>query len=80
MRRSISLAASPRASLLDDLNLALDVINSVGPGGYFLDHEHTYHNFRQSLWHPTKTWNRDNYDGWPLASGAKDFEKGARLP
>ena len=58
---------------LDDLNLALDVINSVGPGGYFLDHEHTYRHFRQSLWHPTKTWNRDNYDGW-LASGAKDFE------
>jgi trimethylamine:corrinoid methyltransferase-like protein len=58
---------------LDDANLALEIIDSVGPGGYFLDQEHTYRLFRQSLWHPTKAWNRDNYDGW-LASGAKDFE------
>jgi trimethylamine--corrinoid protein Co-methyltransferase len=58
---------------LDDASLALDIIDSVGPGGYFLDHEHTYRLFRQSLWHPTKAWNRDNYDGW-IASGATDFE------
>ena len=58
---------------LDEASLALDIIDSVGPGGYFLDTEHTYRLFRQALWHPTKAWNRDNYDGW-LASGATDFE------
>jgi trimethylamine--corrinoid protein Co-methyltransferase len=48
---------------LDEASLALDVIDSVGPGVYSLDHEHTYRLFRQALSHPTKAWNRDNYDG-----------------
>ncbi len=32
-------------------NMALDVIDKVGPGGHFLDHEHTYKHFRTN-WVP----------------------------
>jgi len=38
-----------------DLNketMALDVIGQVGPGGHFLDHDHTYQHFRHD-WRPT---------------------------
>lgn len=37
---------------VDDVTLALDVIADVGPGGFFLGHQHTLDHFRE-LWHPT---------------------------
>jgi trimethylamine--corrinoid protein Co-methyltransferase len=61
---------------LDDSSLALDLIDEIGPGSYFLDHEHTYRLFKQALWHPTRFWGRENYDGW-LASGGTDVEQRA---
>ncbi len=37
---------------LDDESLALDVVRSVGPGGFFLGEQHTLAHFRE-LWSPT---------------------------
>lgn len=39
---------------VDETTLALDVIKDVGPGGFFLGHEHTRDHFRE-LWEPTIT-------------------------
>ena len=52
---------------VDRNTLALDVIESVGPGGTFLIHEHTVDNFRHELWQPglmeRRNWNRWVEDG-----------------
>jgi len=37
---------------VNDTTLALDVIDDVGPGGFFLGHQHTLDHFRE-LWGPT---------------------------
>ena len=34
-------------------DLALEVIDEVGPGGNFLSHGHTFKNFRKVVWQPT---------------------------
>jgi trimethylamine--corrinoid protein Co-methyltransferase len=41
-----------RGLVVDDTTLALDVIDDVGPGGFFLGHQHTLDHFRE-LWGPT---------------------------
>jgi trimethylamine---corrinoid protein Co-methyltransferase len=43
--------------------LAVDVINEVGPGGQFMDCDHTFKHFRQEMWFP-KLFNRDNHSNW----------------
>lgn len=43
--------------------LGLDVIGEVGPGGIFMDQEHTAAHFRQELWFP-RLLDRDFYDAW----------------
>ncbi len=42
--------------------MALDVIDEVGPGGHFLEHEHTLRHFRGN-WLPSLL-DRTNYDNW----------------
>lgn len=37
---------------VDQASLAVEVIEQVGIGGAFISHEHTYLNFRKSLWSP----------------------------
>lgn len=48
---------------VNDLSLAIEVINNVGPGGHFLGEEHTLENMRQCQSAP-KLINRDNRDEW----------------
>jgi trimethylamine--corrinoid protein Co-methyltransferase len=43
--------------------LAREVIEKVGPGGNFLQEEHTYHYFRKEHWVPTLM-TRQKYDDW----------------
>lgn len=43
--------------------LALEVIESVGPGGNFMGEDHTYDNFRKEWWMPT-IFNRGRYEAW----------------
>ncbi|MCP4165308.1 MAG: trimethylamine methyltransferase [Chloroflexi bacterium] len=52
-----------------DVTMALDVINDVGPGGHFLEHDHTYRHFREEIWRP-KLIDRKNWEDWQEA-GAK---------
>ena len=51
--------------------LARDVIEKVGPGGHYLQEDHTYRHFRKELWMPSLL-TRDPYENW-LVAGAKDM-------
>jgi len=53
---------------INDDTLALDVIDRVGPGGHFIDDEHTLKFFRQG-WFP-RLLDRRNYESWD-ADGRK---------
>ncbi len=48
--------------VVDEETMALEVIDEVGPGGHFLDTEHTYRHFREN-WFP-KLLDRTNYQTW----------------
>ncbi len=47
---------------VNEETMALDVIDQVGPGGHFLDTDHTYRHFREN-WFP-KLIDRTNYETW----------------
>jgi trimethylamine--corrinoid protein Co-methyltransferase len=57
-------------------SLALEVIAEVGPGGQFLDHDHTFEHFREEIYLPTVS-TRDSFSDW-LGHGAYYTEKRAR--
>ncbi len=48
--------------------LARDVINRVGPGGHYLEEDHTYNHFRQQLWRPSLL-TRHGREDWQEAGG-----------
>ena len=54
-----------------DDDLALDVMAEVGPGGHFLDHDHTFDRFRTDIWQPQLI-NRKNWEDW-TADGSKSY-------
>jgi trimethylamine---corrinoid protein Co-methyltransferase len=54
---------------VDEETLALDVIGAAGPGGQFLDTEHTIRHFRREIWQPGLM-NRDFISGW-VQQGSK---------
>jgi trimethylamine--corrinoid protein Co-methyltransferase len=51
--------------------LAREVIEKVGPGGHYLDQDHTYDYFKSELWMPGLL-TRTAYDEWQ-SQGAKDM-------
>lgn len=51
--------------------LAREVIEKVGPGGHFLDQDHTYNHFKNELWTPSLM-SRSALSDWQ-AQGAKDM-------
>lgn len=51
--------------------LALEVIEKVGPGGHYLDQDHTYNHFKSESWMPDLMV-RSAYDEWHR-QGAKDM-------
>jgi len=55
--------------------IALDVIEEVGPGGQFLDHRHTYRHFR-SNWIP-KLFDRAPREEWDRAGGLSMGDRAA---
>lgn len=59
-----------------DEALALEEIVAVGPGGTFIDREHTARRFRRELWFP-KLLDRRYYQQW-LESGASTTEQRCR--
>ena len=56
--------------------LAREVIQNVGPGGNFIQQEHTFRHFRNELWMPSLM-SRHSYDVW-RQRGAKDMETRVR--
>lgn len=50
--------------------LARDLIAKIGPGGHFLEDDHTYRHFKNELWMP-RLMVRGAYDDWQ-SRGAKD--------
>jgi trimethylamine--corrinoid protein Co-methyltransferase len=50
---------------VDDTTMALDVMDEVGPGGHFMDHDHTYDRFKTEIWRPELI-NRQNWEGWEM--------------
>ncbi len=59
---------------INDETLALDLIDEIGPDGYFLESEHTFKHFRER-WYPD-LFERDNYEGW-LAKGGETLAERA---
>lgn len=56
---------------VDDEAMALQVMDDIGPGGHFLEHDHTYYRFKDEIWRP-KLIDRQNWEGWN-AAGAKRY-------
>jgi trimethylamine--corrinoid protein Co-methyltransferase len=50
---------------VNDETKALDVMEDVGPGGHFLEHDHTYDRFRDLIWQGELT-DRQNWENWDL--------------
>ncbi len=59
-----------------DETKALDVMNAVGPGGHYLDQDHTYRRFKTEIWRP-KLIDRQGWENWEL-SGSKTYQQRLR--
>jgi trimethylamine--corrinoid protein Co-methyltransferase len=53
--------------------LALDVIKEVGPGGHFLDKDHTFKHFRTEFYQPRLS-NRDDFVTWQANGSPQSME------
>jgi len=53
---------------------AIDIINSVGPGGNYLGEAHTLNNFKKEFWQ-TNLMNRENLDSWTNKGKTRLIEK-----
>jgi len=60
-----------RGITVDDDTMALDVMADVGPGGHYLEHEHTFNRFRTEIWQPDLI-SHQNWEDWTMA-GSKRF-------
>ncbi len=56
---------------VNDRTKALDVISDVGPGGHYLDHDHTFDLFKTELWRPDLI-DRQVWENWGT-SDSKTF-------
>ncbi len=61
---------------VDEEHLGLEVIEAVGPGGTFMDQDHTAAYFRKELWFP-KLLDRQFYEAWE-SGGAKTMAQRVR--
>jgi trimethylamine---corrinoid protein Co-methyltransferase len=58
---------------VDEETLAVDVIDAVGPGGHFLQEEHTFRNFKSAFWMP-RLLSREQFTAWE-AGGSKTYDQ-----
>ncbi len=58
---------------VNDETKALKVMDEVGPGGHYLDHDHTYDRFKTEIWKPDLI-DRQNWENWN-ASDSKTFRQ-----
>jgi trimethylamine--corrinoid protein Co-methyltransferase len=61
-----------RGIKVDEENLAVDIIHQVGPGGHFMEEDHTNEHFRE-VWY-SDLFDRSNYTSW-LKAGGRRFEE-----
>ena len=59
-----------------DETKALNVMDDVGPGGHYLEHDHTYERFKTEIWRPDLT-DRLNWENWE-AAGSKSYRDRVR--
>jgi len=57
----------------NDDTLGLNAIKEVGPGGHFLDKDHTFKHFRGELYQPTFS-NREDFEGWRAKGSPQSME------
>jgi trimethylamine--corrinoid protein Co-methyltransferase len=50
-------------------SMAFDVIKEVGPGGNYLNNQHTFKHFKTELWH-SDLFDHDNWESW-ASKGSK---------
>jgi trimethylamine--corrinoid protein Co-methyltransferase len=62
---------------VNDETLAVDVIDSVGPGGHFLLEDHTVEHLRSEYYFPSLVMNRQGRDQW-VEEGSHDARARAR--
>jgi trimethylamine--corrinoid protein Co-methyltransferase len=62
-----------RAIEVNPETLALDVISAVGPGGHFLDKDHTLDHFRTEFYQPRLS-NRDDFVTWQTSGSFQSME------
>jgi trimethylamine--corrinoid protein Co-methyltransferase len=60
-----------RELVVDEETMVLELIKEIGHGGTFLDHPHTFDNFRSELWLPQLMEHR-SWDNWET-DGALDI-------
>jgi trimethylamine--corrinoid protein Co-methyltransferase len=53
--------------------LAFDIVKEVGPGGHFLDKDHTFDHFRTEFYQPQLS-NRDDYFSWHANGSPQNME------
>ncbi len=53
--------------------LAFDIIKEVGPGGHFLDKDHTFDHFRTEFYQPQLS-NRDDFVSWQANGSSRSME------
>ena len=58
---------------VNDEFLGLNTIKEVGPGGHFLDKDHTFEHFRSEFYQPVLS-NRDDFDGWYTQGSPQSME------
>jgi trimethylamine--corrinoid protein Co-methyltransferase len=58
---------------VDDETMGLNVMDDIGPGGHFLEHDHTYSRFKTEIWRPSII-DRQNWENWEL-TGSKTFRE-----
>jgi trimethylamine--corrinoid protein Co-methyltransferase len=54
---------------VDQETMAFDVIKEVGPGGNYLNNQHTFKHFKTELWH-SDLFDHDNWESW-ASKGSK---------
>ncbi len=59
---------------VNDDTMALGVLETVGPGGHFLEHEHTFNRFKSEIWQP-KLIDRHDWEGWTSAGSKRYGER-----
>ncbi len=57
-----------------DESMALNVMADIGPGGHYLEHDHTYTRFKTEIWRP-KLIDRQNWQNWEMAGGKRYGER-----